>query len=364
MQKPDRLRVKTVEKYLAQWAEPEAREIRVTQSYEHVVVIPCCNEELTALTPIMQAREQGALVIAVVNARASAAASVHERNAALAAALRGREGIVVVERIGEEGVGLARKIGGDMALSLWRQYAVSSRFIHTTDADVDIPPDYFARAATAPEALLLYPFFHRLERGFEEAMQLYEISLHYYVRGLQWAGSPWALQTLGSCIAVDSEAYAAVRGFPRRDAAEDFYFIAKVAKIGTVRQLRGQPLQLAGRPSDRVPFGTGAAVRKLQPEEFTMYAPRVFAYLKEQQAKLGGFVETGTWVGDHAPRAGKDARERAGRAREHFDAFHTLKFVHKARETHPSVPWREALEQAPFMPPFSGDLESYRALFL
>ena len=356
--------LKTVDKYLAQWAEPEARAARSDSAFAHVVVVPCCNEDLSAQTPMLQAREQGALVIAVINARAEASPEVHKKNAALAHALRGQASIHVVERIADEGVGLARKIGCDIALSLWRQGAIGSRFIHTTDADTEIPPDYFARASAITESLLLYPFTHRLEPGFEQAMQLYEVSLHYYVRGLAWAGSPWAMHTLGSCIAVDAETYAAVRGFPRRDAAEDFYFIAKVAKIAKVKQLGGRPLQLAGRPSDRVPFGTGAAVRKLQPGKFVMYAPEVFARLKERHQALTSFTETGVWSGGDPPRAGKDEQARSGRAREHFDAFHTLKYIHQARNQHPSLPWQEALALAPFMPAYTGDLETYRTLLL
>jgi hypothetical protein len=356
--------LKAIDKYLAQWAEPEARACVLTQAFDHVVVIPCCNEDLTALTPITQARAQGALVIVVINAAAHAPAHVHAKNAALAEALADREGVIVLTRIADEGVGLARKIGCDVALALWRRGLVRSRFIHTTDADVELPPDYFARTADTKAALALYPFFHRLAPGFEEAMQLYEISLHYYVRGLAWAGSAWAFHTLGSCIAVDAETYATVRGFPRRDAAEDFYFIAKIAKIARVEQLRGRPLSLAGRPSDRVPFGTGAAVRKLTPNDFCLYAPEVFTQLRAHENKLTHFIECGDWLGSHAPRAGRDAAERRGRARESFDAFHTLKRIHAAREAHPSLPWREALAAAPFMPAWTGDLESYRTLFL
>ena len=62
---------------------------------------------------------------------------------------------------------------------------------------------------------------------------------------------------MGSCIAIPARAYAAVRGFPRKNAAEDFYVLDKLAKVGTISRLSGSPLLLEGRISDRVPFGTG-----------------------------------------------------------------------------------------------------------
>ena len=68
---------------------------------------------------------------------------------------------------------------------------------------------------------------------------------------------------MGSCLAVRPEAYAAVRGFPRKNAAEDFYVLDKLAKVGTIARLAGTPLLLEGRLSDRVPFGTGKALSDL-----------------------------------------------------------------------------------------------------
>ncbi len=363
-----------VDKYLAQWAELEARAVGVGEIFNAAVVIPCTGEDESALLPIRQAQAQGALVIVIVNARASANDGVRERNAALVAAGKhaALDRVWLYERTlpEKQGVGLARKIGCDIALALWHKGRLRSPMIMTTDADADLPPDYVARAAG--EGTLLFPFTHRLVPGHERVMQLYEMSLHYYVRGLAAAGSEWAFQTLGSTIAIDARLYAQVRGFPCREAAEDFYLIAKAAKLAPVRQLDGRPLILAGRASDRVPFGTGAALRKLNSEQFTLYAPEIFTHLKEWQRALADYIERGEWpklsalvesaTVDSVAALPKltNARERYRRARETFDAFRTLKFVHALRDRIPSLPWQEALQEADFMPRFGGDLESYR----
>jgi len=215
--------------------------------------------------------------------------------------------------------------------------------------------------------------------------RLYEISLRYYVLGLAWAGSPYAYEAMGSCIAVRPAAYAQVRGFPRKNAAEDFYVLDKLAKVGPILRLDGSPLLLEGRISERVPFGTGKALsqmlaKKRGLEGFTLYHPAVFAHLGawlrvlDETARSGGKAEAAL---AEMPRSNPFFRadvllaalERMGafpaireaiaesttpeamRRRFHtwFDAFRTLKLVHALRdEGLPSLAWREALAEAPF----------------
>src|SRR6202022_2192121 len=166
-----------------------------------------------------------------------------------------------------QGVGLARKVGNDVALALAAGDRLSSGWLHNTDADTLLPRDYFDQMTGVPEkaAAAIYFFEHRFEKdpGLAEAARLYEISLRYYVLGLAWAESPYAYQSMGSCVVISRDAYAAVRGFPRKNAAEDFYVLNKLAKVGSIFRLAGSPVLLEGRPSDRVPFGTGRAIRDL-----------------------------------------------------------------------------------------------------
>jgi hypothetical protein len=206
------------------------------------------------------------------------------------------------------------------------------------------------------------------------AVLLYEISLRYYVLGLAFAGSPWAYHTIGSTIAARAGAYVRVRGFPKRDAAEDFYLLSKLAKVGPIASLGGRPIALRGRTSDRVPFGTGAAVRRIAAgvTPFTMYDPRLFVYLRAWLRALGdleGDVREACAVEslDPAPlvaatadmgaaEAIASARRRstsAQAARRHmvtwFDAFRTLKLLHGLQRAGSSPrPWSDALREAPF----------------
>src|SRR5262249_56888321 len=108
----------------------------------------------------------------------------------------------------------------------------------------------------------LFPFCHRGSPPpvLADAMHRYEIFLRYYLLGLADAGSPYAFHTLGSAIAVNPMAYAMVRGFPRRLAGEDFHFLNKVAKIGSILRMGGAPIVIEGRRSHPAPFGTRAAL--------------------------------------------------------------------------------------------------------
>ena len=128
-----------------------------------------------------------------------------------------------------------------------------------------------------------------------QATRLYEYSLRYYVAGLSFAHSPYAFHTIGSTIAVNAAHYAKVRGFPRRQAGEDFYLLNKLAKVGAIMQLGAEtdcePIDIAARLSDRVPFGTGAAVGKIMEledpaREFLLYHPSVFGLLRSWLGSL------------------------------------------------------------------------------
>ena len=75
-----------IEKYLNQYAEEEARNLpSVSRTWKHVVCIPACNEAdslLTTLESVASAHAaEDALVIVVVNGRASAPIEVHQNNA-------------------------------------------------------------------------------------------------------------------------------------------------------------------------------------------------------------------------------------------------------------------------------------------
>lgn len=166
-----------------------------------------------------------------------------------------------------QGVGLARKTGCDIAFKWMDEGAIAGDWICCTDADASLPADYFTRLQRVDRRAVaaVYPFRH-LPGGDEtcnSATALYELRLHHYVLGLEYAGSPYAFHTLGSCLAVRADGYAQVRGFPRRSGGEDFYLLNKLAKLGTVHRLQGECIRLQSRYSSRVPFGTGPAVGRI-----------------------------------------------------------------------------------------------------
>ena len=198
--------------------------------------------------------------------------------------------------------------------------------------------------------------------------------MRYYVLGLRFAGSPYALHTVGSTLAVDSVTYAHVRGVPPRDAAEDFYLVNKVVKLGRAVSVDCEPIAIRARHSLRVPFGTGRAARDIVDAggERNVYDPRVFSLLSSWLKAMLRFAQGDeaaiesctaanaplemalTQLGyaralrsalDGAPKA-----RRVARAHEWFDAFKTLKLIHGLRDAGlPDLPWRQALATASFV---------------
>jgi hypothetical protein len=402
--------------YLGRWAEPVAEiAAGVPGRYTHVLVVPALNESSALLDGYQAAARTASgrvLCIVVVNASESLGPEAFEGNQRCSRELLERlQGVrslheappvwfgsvdafdvLLVDRSSpgfrlpkRQGVGLARRIGCDLAAALSANGALTGRLIACTDADAVLPADYFARidaARSDPSSALLFPFRHEASgsASIDYATQLYELSLRYYVLGLEWAGSPYAFQSLGSSIALDVEAYAKVRGFPRLQAGEDFYVLCKLAKVAPLRRDRGEPIRILSRRSARVPFGTGAGVAKLEGRELSVYAPRSFAVLRAWLSCLNEFAAVRDFrralvsLSELVPeeRAVLDALlahldaertlEEASRStpgagllrRVHtwFDGFRTLKLIHALRDgCLPDRGWAEARHAAPFLAP-------------
>ncbi len=419
-----------ISKYLARWTEPEAAfASKIEGPYARTLVVPACREVGSLLDGYADATTAASgrtLVILVVNGPDDGEGAAE--NAALLDAVRARatgardiavEGcrgfagshtsscdVLVVDRASpgarvprKEGVGLARKIGADVALALHARGRVASRFIFNTDADATLPESYFDVGEVETYgrvAALVFPFWHDAGADTEIATgtALYELSLRYYVAGLAWAGSPYAFHTLGSATAVSVEAYAAVRGFPKRAAAEDFYLLNKVAKVGSVVRTTGPTIRLRSRSSDRTPFGTGASLTSARERFF--YPPECFSALKTVLTTLTSFATHGSVerlfidLRELGPRVsdavldvfeqfdGRDAlaavsREvddvaaRLERVHVWFDAFRTLKAIHTVRAiVPPNESWKDTLERAPFAPKTASgsDVDELRRAFM
>ena len=295
-----------IDQYLQRYAEPDSN-LTLNGSWTHSLVIPACDEgeAFVARLKTLDATTEcdALLVIVVINGREDADPVIHQQNQRCANAigqhfehtngplLRGeRIDLLIIDRYSEskrlppkQGVGLARKIGCDIVVSLHRAGSYLGNWISSTDADATLPANYFSvQDRHKGAAAITYPFIHEPVSGFERPMALYELSLHHYVLGLHWADSPYAYHTIGSCIAVSIAAYVSSRGFPKRLAGEDFYLLNKVTKLGLIHRAAGPPVRLEGRPSQRVPFGTGPAIRNIRDLDspYTMYDPQLFTELK------------------------------------------------------------------------------------
>ncbi|PLW81670.1 hypothetical protein CWI75_14490 [Kineobactrum sediminis] len=259
------------------------------RNYRHVVVIPAYAESpqllssLARLTPAV-------LVILVLNCPETATAT--RPNDAMRDAL---ESHGLLEQLGphcalralpagsallvydlerargpspaDQGVGLARKVGCDIACLWFAAGCIESSWILNTDADAILPASCFERLRQLPgnAAAAVLPFYHTpCETPLTTRVTaLYELRLHYYVLGLEFARSPYAYHSLGSCLAVSARHYVRVRGFPKRAAGEDFHLLNKLRKTGPIIRLAGSCITLESRLSARVPFGTGPAATRL-----------------------------------------------------------------------------------------------------
>ena len=279
----------------------------------------------------------------------------------------------------KHGVGLARKIGCDIACELLQRKQLLTSWIGTSDADAQLPQRYTDTLATlsSQASAAIFPFCHRADGLTREIVTTYELHMLYYVAGLRYAGSPYAWPTIGSCMAINLAAYQQARGFPKRAGGEDFYLLNKLAKLTGVIHLTGPELQIAGRCSQRVPFGTGPALQKIaaldSPEQFTSYHPRSFAVLKAAHEALrlaanGSNFTMESLADGHAVdrallrtlwqdfgcdtamiktrRNHNDPRQRQRALLTWFDAFNCLKWIPACRQAYAAIPLHHALDGA------------------
>jgi hypothetical protein len=82
----------------------------------------------------------------------------------------------------------------------------------------------------------------------------------------------------------------------RRAAAEDFHFLNKLAKIGSIGVIETTTVFPSPRPSDRVPFGTGRRVLRFMAggtDEYRLYHPRIFGILREWLSDMAADLDRG-----------------------------------------------------------------------
>lgn len=416
-------------KYLKTYAEDDATSALSGLSpddwWDHVVGIPAVGEyqylpgALASLQETAALSEKKIICILLINARESAPPNVHQSNAQLLKWLQDNTtnkrllaeapsvwlarlqtfDVLVLERCHaptfipeKQGVGLVRKILGDVAIRLWINGHLRSEIMHQTDADARLPQNFFhIESEYRPGiAVMLQRYQHIPDPSNPNrdaswsALQLYEIWLRYYVLGLRFANSIYAFPTIGSLVSYRMSDYVKARGFPRREAGEDFYFLNKMRKLGQVRTTQNTPVNLLCRDSDRVPFGTGQGMAKieelhLRQKDYRVYHPSVFVALKtfiavaldllsqpDHTADLSSIFAqyelptelrlllihlSEEWEFVKNVRAARQrSRTQEGATMQFFDwfdAFRTLKFIHTVRDRYVGeLPILEAVESA------------------
>jgi hypothetical protein len=251
-----------------------------------VVMIPCLNEpeiirtlgSLWACTPIVSDME----VIVIVNNSEASAPEVKAFNRKTYHELiawkiqNDRPGMILhpifVDSVSAKhaGAGMARKIGMDEAIRRFDMVNKANGIIVSTDADCLFSSNYLTSIESAFRNkdcfAVTLNFKHRISEIEDEkqrlGIQLYEDYLHYYKKSHDFIGYPDSIYTIGSAFAVRADAYIKQGGMNRRQAGEDFYFLYKLTKLGSISFINEAYVYPSGRISDRVPFGTGASMTK------------------------------------------------------------------------------------------------------
>ncbi len=262
------------------------------------------------------------------------------------------------------GVGLARKIGMDLALTVFDYSSASKKILICTDADCTVEKNYLQEITSAfnkrdlSAAVVNYRHDISGEDENTAAIICYEYYLRYYVLGLKYANSPYAFHTIGSTMVCDYKSYIKAEGMNKRKAAEDFYFLEKLAKVTAIENISSTTVHPSARASWRVPFGTGQRVNRFlskERDEYKLYSPEVFEILKSWLTTLN---KNSNLVSDYLSDAERihpelykfliqqefdrafskilnhanDEKQLNLQKKLWFDGFRTLKLIHHLRD--------------------------------
>lgn len=343
-----------------------------------VVVIPCCNEpNLTTSLQSLYDCEKPACnveVIVVINASEKAEEAILSQN---------KQSLIEAENWRGEhankfnfhfikeselpkkhaGVGLARKIGMDEAVRRFELVNNSQGVIVCFDADALCEQNYlvelynhFKQHSKSPACSIHFehPIIgNSFSESIYNGITQYELHLRYYKNGLAYANLPYAFHTIGSSMAVRTEAYQKQNGMNKRKAGEDFYFLQKLIPLGNFTEIKTTKIIPSPRVSDRVPFGTGKAMQSWlddEKEELLSYNPKSFIDLKVFTKAVPGLYN---WD-NNIPESVKafldtiDFEEnlsnikKNSKSEQHFtevffkwfNAFKVLKYMHFARDNY------------------------------
>ena len=335
-----------------------------TDEFSAAVVIPVCDEleflpeTLRSLTAAREHCARRVAVILVVNHPPEAPERVREASFELLRRLRREpypDGFWVDAATHPEpgGVGRARKLGMDAFVHSLSPERLETAWMASLDADSPVAPGYLDAldrffAERRDCSAVTVGFRHRTgdTPELECAIRRYEAYLKNYVEKLRTAGSPYAFYSVGSAFAVRAESYLRCGGMRVRTGGEDFYFLQAAAKTGKIGEIVESLVFPSPRPSERVPFGTGPAVRKLlaggELEEIDEAAFAVLKQLLERDPAtfpdglpeaVRPFFELENFAGAWASiRKNTPPEKWRGAFHCYFDGLKTLRLLHFLRD--------------------------------
>lgn len=262
--------------------------------HPYCVVVPAYDESPETIERLLSSCDPAALVILVVNRSVSSPWAVKGSNSKLIEWITERYGgphnvsedvsmlhgdpelpdVLLVDRNRDDtvlvgGVGTARQLGCDIAVHFHNHNRIRSPWIHNTDADSVLPPDFFTAAdkvyRDGESALAL-----RVVRSFSDDPELqsyadmHDVATHMVVIGLERARCPWAFWVGGCGVAVSAQAYMQCGGVPAYERAEDGHLINGAGKIGRIHRIFGPPVLTEARPVSRPPAGFGTTIESVR----------------------------------------------------------------------------------------------------
>lgn len=184
------------------------------------------------------------------------------------------------------GVGYARRVIMDNISAR----SANTDIIVSIDADTYYPENYLldlVRFFGKNQKLmgLAIPYYHTLLGDDTDRLILrYEIYMRYFLLNMLRINNPFAFTALGSAMAFPVWAYRKVGGLTPVAAGEDFYFLQKLVKTGSVGIWTDTIAYPSSRFSDRVVFGTGPALIKGNNgdwESYPIYGSELFNEVDE-----------------------------------------------------------------------------------
>lgn len=192
----------------------------------------------------------------------------------------------------QSGVGWARKTCMDEICKV----AEDKDIILSLDGDTIFSERYFQaiidgfKQNQATHSIAV-PYYHQLTSNetANHAILRYEIYMRYYTINLLRIGFPYAFTALGSAMASTVKAYRRVGGLTPHKSGEDFYFLQKLKKSGSMLINLSERVYPAARFSNRVFFGTGPAMIKGAAGDWTSYPVYNYRYFDEIESTINQF---------------------------------------------------------------------------